>query len=148
MIASESRVEFLGDGDERNHLSDTIAFYLPSRDPYSEELKAALVRLQMLLEQRGGDDGSIMLQIHWSEYYEAMGQFESALLHRKRGIELIERLFEIGDPVGTIDFQFLHLQMQALARYYHKLGDESKAADFLKRAKDIWHDDCQGSAIN
>jgi hypothetical protein len=57
-----------------------------------------------------------------------MGDFAQAARHREREIELVEKLFSIGGPVGSIDEAFLLTEMNRLMDHYLRLRDFAKAA--------------------
>jgi hypothetical protein len=129
----QTQHEFLGLGDKRNYFSDLVRYYDREGALASQESTAALCTFHELLEQCGKDDGSIMLQDHWSQYYEAVGEAQLAIIHREREIELIEKLFLIEGPVASMNRAFLGQVMHILLHHYLRCGQRDRADDLRRR---------------
>jgi tetratricopeptide (TPR) repeat protein len=127
---------WMSPGTERNDLSDSIALAI---DDAVQPLVLArlLERFHQLLTAAGTDDGSILLQEHWAQYYEAMGDFAQAARHREREIELVEELLSIGGPVGSVDEAFLLTEMNRLMDHYLRLRDFAKAAKLHEKVNQL-----------
>ena len=87
---------------ELNDLADRL-----QSSPMKRWYKRDLSRLQELLTKRGEDDGSIVLQEHWSLYYSLIGQTEQQKRHLHRTVELITMLLEMGGPVAEFDQKYI-----------------------------------------
>lgn len=123
-------------GIERNDLSDSIALAIV--DAVQPLVLAGLLeRFHQLLTTAGTDDGSIVLQEHWAQYYEAMGDYAQAARHRERAIELVEHLLSIDGPIGSIDEAFLLREMNRLMDHYLRLRDFAKAAKLYEKIRQL-----------
>ena len=94
------RKKYLNEADELNCLADTLSMdshYTPD----------TLSRFHALLQARGEDDGSILLQEHWALYYAVIGNNIFSIKHYERAIELVHRLLTIGGPVGDINEEYV-----------------------------------------
>ena len=127
------RYDFLNNHDELNHLSDMIHFYIQGGHTPPMPAESLLRRFHDLLTRVGLDNGSIVLQDHWALLHEVEGRKAQAIAHREREIELIERLFAIGGPVGDINDQFLTEVLNALHQDCLDVGNMDKANDVLQR---------------
>ncbi len=125
---------FMNDGDECNHLNDVVCAHLESGDSCP---KATIDRFEELLNRRGRDDGSIMLQDHWAVLLEYQGDFRKAIWHRRREAQLIELAFSLGGPIGPIDHEYLAKVLRLLASDLDRVGEQSEAAEVAKRADEI-----------
>lgn len=135
MKQPETRSDFISEGDECNYLSDMITFYASTSPDDSLAVAAFTNRLGELLAKKGFDDGSIMLQSHWALYHESLGAFTMAVAHREREVELIERLFENGGPIGDLNYEFLAEVLRTLSNDYLRVGEASKATEALARSQ-------------
>src|SRR3954467_12228878 len=97
------RKYFLNPGDERNYLSDMLHCFVADGTIGSLEGAAHLSRFETLFRAKGRNDGSILLQQHWAQFFEIRGEIRRAARHREREIELIERLFAIGGPIESMN---------------------------------------------
>lgn len=113
---------FLGPRDELNYLNDVLVYYASLSQVGTAKARKHLRRFAVLLNERGLDDGSIMLQDHWALYHELAGNYPQAIRHRKREIALIRRLFEIGGPIADVNEVFLSAKMDRLAEDYEQTG--------------------------
>jgi hypothetical protein len=127
------RSEFLGPPDELNYLSDMVTYFSSIGQIGSPEATALLARFAGLLEQSGLDDRSIVLQEHWALLHEVRGDMAQAIRHRERQIELIERLFAIGGPVGSVNYTFLRATMQKLVDNCRRHGQHERADELTRR---------------
>jgi hypothetical protein len=131
------RRDFLGNGDELNYLSDVLTYLGSIDETGTEEAIRLLGRFADLLNQRGLDDGSIMLQDHWALLHELRGNVAQAIVHRQREIALIERSFTLGGPVGDVNHAFLRAKMEMLAHDYCRHG-EQEMADQIAQQLQKW----------
>jgi hypothetical protein len=133
----KTRHDFLSDEDELNYLSDMIRFYLQTGRKPTRPVESLLHRFHDILACVGLDNGSIMLQDHWALLHEAEGRVAQAIEHREREIELIERLFAIGGPVGDLNEQFLTEVLNSLHQDFLHVGNVDKANTVLQRIEVI-----------
>lgn len=96
-------------------------------------MKSLLRRFHDILAGVGLDNGSIVLQGHWALLHEAEGRPAQAIKHREREIELTERLFAIGGPVGPVNQQFLIRILHALHQDCLHAGETERANAVLQR---------------
>jgi hypothetical protein len=129
----EIRYQFLGEADELNYLSDMIRFALQAGGKWLSQLDNYLARYREVLMRCGTDDGSIILQDHWALLCEVEGNSKQAIEHRVREVELIDRLFSIGGPVGPISHEFLRSVLRSLLQDYLLAGDSSHAESISQR---------------
>jgi hypothetical protein len=123
-----ARIDFLNAGDELNYLSDFVRYFASKGASNSAEAAPFLQRFSDLLQQSGSDDGSILLQDHWALLHEIKGDIPKAIEHREREVELIERLFAIGGPIGSVDYSFLAEVMDVLLSHYVRQEAGAEAA--------------------
>jgi hypothetical protein len=127
-----ARTDFLNRADELNYVSDMVRYVASRKQLNSEVAVRFLEKFERLLKESGKDDGSIILQDHWSLFHEVRGDYRKAIPHREREIALIEQLFEIGGPVGPINKDFLSKTIQTLAQDYLAEGEQDKAHEVLR----------------
>lgn len=120
MNASRRKPRFVNEIQELNYLNDVLRQQpTPVTRP---SMRSALARFHTLLKARGRDDGSIMLQDHWSVYYERTGDYASAARCRTREIVLIDKLFAIDGPIEDVDENYLLEKLRALASDLEEIG--------------------------
>jgi hypothetical protein len=138
-----SRRLFLGPGDELNHVSDMLHYFIAAESIEGRTAARYVRRFEELLRAIGRDDGSILTQQYWAQLYEIRGDVRRAARHREREIELVERLFAIGGPVESVNPQysineaFLAREMRVLHGHYVALGDPAKAKRLLARIEKL-----------
>ena len=128
------RSEFPNIGQELHHISDVIQAGKAKKEPLDEDLVA---RFELLLQACGLDDGSIMLQEFWATLHEIKGDFEKAIFHRKRQVQLVEQLFAMGGPVGPIDDKYLASILRSLADSLMTTRRDEEAAQARNRAEEL-----------
>ena len=128
-----NRRSFLNPIDERNHVSDVLIYFVATNSMKSRTAARYVRRFEELLRARGRDNGSILLQQHWAQLYEILGDLRRAARHREREVDLVERLFAIDgpvesmNPVYSINAAFLAREMWVLHGHYEALGEPGKA---------------------
>ena len=127
---------FSSTGSELNYLNDWISYWWHQRLDQAKALQLC-DRFEELLIPQGRDDGSLALQEHWGLLHEVRGNLDQAIWHREREIALLNRLFEISDPIGEIDHKYLANRLGGLAELYKQNGDLDKAVQALGTAKEL-----------
>jgi hypothetical protein len=105
------RTKFFGPGDELNHLSDEL-IYLTTRK--SKSMQSRLKRFLQILEISGKDNGSIMLQRHWAQYFALIENWQLSIKHKMQEVEYIEKLLSIDGPVCGMDYHALTQSIKEL----------------------------------
>jgi hypothetical protein len=108
------RQSFRGPGNKLYHLRDMIEYAVAGGNDRS--LQRYLRLFGEALHESGTDDGSIMLQDHWAWWLELRHDYARAAKHRRREIQIVRRLFEMGGPIGPINKKFLKSIERSLAR--------------------------------
>jgi hypothetical protein len=134
MKLSRRQTAFLNAYIELNHWHDVIARHIRKGLACHEHV---LSRFEELLNQRGRDDGSIMLQEYWALWFEYRGAFQDAVWHRRRQIELIEQLFALGGPIDPVNHEYLDGALRRLAHNLAQIGEQAAAAAMSARAETV-----------
>lgn len=138
MLKPEFRSDdFLGPGDELNYLNDVIRYESFVGNLKSESAKKSIKRFEILLKSRGDDNGSIILQSHWSLLHEINKDYKSAVASRSKEADLVLKCLKLGGEIGPITIQFYVQVLQSLLRNYHMLGDEQKVVELSDRIKRV-----------
>jgi hypothetical protein len=133
---------YLNEVDEVNCLADEIYSAVNEGDAPEVDV---VDRFEYLLQKRGLDDESILLQEYWGLLHAIRGNHDLAVRHRTRHIELIRRLLDDLGPVDSIDFEYLRRSLHALSSSYSGIGEVQKAAQSKLEADAIEPPDgCEG----
>ena len=116
------RRKFTSPGDELYYLRDMISYLVKQRKSAARYIN----RFGVILTEMGLDDGSIMLQDHWSWWLELTGDYSEAVRHRRREAKIIRKLFRLGGPVGPINQKFLASVERHLQRNQKILARDNK----------------------
>jgi hypothetical protein len=131
-----NRRTFRSIGDELNYLNDKVCFWWRQRGLRARAMPF-VKKMETLLAALPEDDPSIAWADHRALVHEARGDLKKAALWRKRQIQSIRRLLEIGGPVGNVDHAYLASVLLQLAVLSAQAEDPSAALGALHEAKSL-----------
>lgn len=134
--APPTRRTFSSPADERDYLSEKISYWWHERGRRSEALRFCS-RLEKLLGIVAAEDESIVVAEYRSLLHEVRRDLQQAIRFRKREVTLLQRLLEIGGPVGPVDYQYLADTLVLLGSLYAQSGNKLKAIEAVREAEEL-----------
>jgi len=148
--APAARKKFEGDWDELKYLYHKILYWYYNREDrrQASEFRDRFEELLKKLASRHPE--AIFVEECWSVLYELDGDFDSAIEHREREIELILRLWKVSENTPTRE-QALHGygvdalcdRLELLSILYHDSGNLDRAIVCLVESQRI----CESASL-
>ncbi|HEV2968523.1 MAG TPA: tetratricopeptide repeat protein [Pirellulales bacterium] len=136
-----SRRKFTGPWDEIKYLRGKLLHWFYERGD-RRRAREICRRLAPLLKKVANDRESILRQECWSIVYEVREDFDKAIEHRRREIELMKMLLDEAERspqkseiLKWCDYSDLSDRLDLLAILYRDAGDLDKAIDTLEDSK-------------